>query len=90
MINLKELDLRNCSITEFEYDVFENLPRLEKLFLSYNSLVSISAKTFENLKHLSHLDLSYNKVNPPLGYNLDPFSLYLSGLQLGELTCMTK
>lgn len=84
MINLKELDLRNCSITEFEYDVFKNLPRLEKLFLSNNLLVSISPKTFENLKYLSHLDLSYNKVKPPFGYNLDPFSLYLSGLQLDE------
>src|SRR5690349_15430417 len=85
MKNLKELDLRNCSLTNLDYDLFDNLPKLEKLFLSHNSLGTISQKTFSKLPFLRHLDLSYNMEELSLGYrNSDVFSFYLSGLMLEE------
>lgn len=84
MKNLKELDLRNCSMTSLDHDIFLNLPLLEKLFLSHNSLSTLSLKTFSNLHRLSHLDLSFNKEEEPFGYNFDPFSFYFSGLLLEE------
>lgn len=83
--NLRELDLRNCSITYLEHDVFDNLPSLEKLYLSYNKILNISSDSFSSLTRLNHLDLSYNKqeVFTPYGI-VDPFELYLSGLLLEE------
>lgn len=84
MSNLKELDLRNCSLTALDYDIFVNLLHLEKLFLSHNSISMVSASTFSSLHRLSHLDLSYNKEKEAIGYNYDPFSFYFSGLQLSE------
>lgn len=84
MNSLKELDLRNCSLTGLDDDIFKNLPNLEKLFLSHNSLSEISAKTFSNLSHLSHLDLSYNSKMEITAYNIDPFNFYLNGLLLNE------
>lgn len=84
MNSLKELDLRNCSLSTVEYNLFENLPVLEKLFLSHNHLDTIPAATFSNLKHLNHLDLSYNKVIEKSSSIFDPFSFYLAGLLLEE------
>ncbi|CRL03398.1 CLUMA_CG016341, isoform A [Clunio marinus] len=86
MNNLKELDLRNCSLYELEEDLFVNLHNLEKLFLSNNNLASISPETFSSLDRLRHLDLSYNnEIQPISPYNQDPFSYYFeSGLLLHE------
>lgn len=84
MSNLKELDLRNCSLTQLDNDTFANLPKLEKLFLSHNMLTELTGQTFINLHHLNHLDLSYNTEEPGTSYNSDPFSYYLSGLSLDE------
>lgn len=86
MQSLKELDLRNCSMTSLDYDLFDNFPNLEKLFLSHNSYKSITAKTFSNLSRLSHLDLSYNEIHPSfIPYSgADPFAFYLEGLMLDE------
>lgn len=83
--NLRELDLRNCSITYLEHDIFDNLPSLEKLFLSYNKIMNISSSSFGHLEKLNHLDLSYNKQEIFTPYGIaDPFELYLSGLMLEE------
>lgn len=84
MSNLKELDLRNCSLTRLEYDIFSSLHNLEKLFLSHNMFETISSITFSNLFHLSHLDLSYNSMEEFTPFNFDPFSFYLNGLMLDE------
>lgn len=88
MNSLKELDLRNCSISALQNNIFDNLHNLEKLFLSYNSLSEINSRTFFPLVFLNHLDLSYNKVRPSqIGYGiLDPFSAFLSGLYIEEET----
>jgi Leucine-rich repeat (LRR) protein len=84
MTNLKELDLRNCSITTLD-DFFDNLPFLEKLFLSNNRIVNVSDDTFGSLAHLNHLDLSYNKLWDFTPYSVtDPFQVYLSGMMLHE------
>lgn len=87
MNSLKELDLRNCSLTNLETDLFINLPNLEKLFLSRNMLQKISQETFSHLVRLQHLDLSYNKFESALGYGIpfDPFTVLLSGMLLEEL-----
>lgn len=84
MENLKELDLRNCSLTRLENDTFANLRNLEKLFLSHNMLIELKSQTFANLHRLSHLDLSYNTEEPGTSYIIDPFSYLLSGLSLEE------
>lgn len=84
MKSLKELDLRNCSISYFEYNIFDNLLNLEKLFLSHNSLSVISTRTFSTMHFLSHLDLSYNRIVEITPYSIDPFSLFLSGLSIDE------
>lgn len=84
MTALKELDLRNCSLSYLEYNVFDNLRNLEKLFLSHNSLSVVSARTFAPMYLLNHLDLSYNRVQEISGYNYDPFSVFLSGLMIDE------
>lgn len=84
MGNLKELDLRNCSLTRLDDDTFANLLKLEKLFLSHNMLLELTAQTFIHLKHLNHLDLSYNMEEPGTSYIADPFSYLLSGLSLEE------
>lgn len=88
MNSLKELDLRNCSISALQNNIFDNLHNLEKLFLSYNFLSEINSRTFTPLVFLNHLDLSYNKVKPTqTGYGiLDPFSAFLSGLYIEEDT----
>lgn len=85
MSNLRELDLRNCSISYLEHDVFDNLPSLEKLFLSHNKILNITSDTFTSLGRLNHLDLSYNQQElfSPYGIS-DPFEIYLSGMLLGE------
>lgn len=84
MNSLKELDLRNCSLSKLEHDIFINFPNLERLFLSHNMLNEISEKTFANLTRLQHLDLSYNKFEPVTGYRSDPFTVFLSGMLLEE------
>lgn len=84
MNSLKELDLRNCSLSYLEYNIFDNLRNLEKLFLSHNSLSLISTRTFAPMYFLNHLDLSYNRINEISPYMFDPFSAFLSGLMIEE------
>jgi Leucine-rich repeat (LRR) protein len=84
MSSLKELDLRNCSLNYLEYNVFDNLRNLEKLFLSHNSISVISARTFAPLYFLNHLDLSYNRMVEITPFRYDAFSVFLSGLMIEE------
>lgn len=84
MMNLKELDLRNCSIVVLENDVFKNLPNLEKLFLSHNYLSTLQAHVFTPLSRLNHLDISYNEIDDSASFSDDPFQLLSNGLILDE------
>lgn len=84
MSSLKELDLRNCSLTQLDDDIFSNLLNIEKLFLSHNKFEVITSGTFSKLNRLSHLDLSYNIVDDFMPYDFDPFSSFFNGLFLDE------
>ena len=86
MNNLKELDLRNCSMSHLEYNIFDNLLNLEKLFLSHNFLSVIPSRLLAPMNFLNHLDLSYNSIiMKPTSYGVhDPFSEFLSGLIIEE------
>lgn len=87
--SLKELDLRNCSLTTLEPHFFENLENLEKLFLSHNMLTEITSSSFASLGNLKHLDLSYQEIIQPVSavysrVSVDPFSKLFTGLFLEE------
>lgn len=85
MASLQELDLRNCSITALEPDIFVNLPNLKKIFLAHNRLSHIVSQTFSKLGHLQHIDLSYNIFEAATAYSApDPFSVIHSGMILDE------
>lgn len=81
---LHDLDLRNCCISTVSKNTFENLPNLEKLFLSHNSIEIIRNGTFDKLGNLIHLDLSYNNFIKHSATFPDPFSEYFSGLVIHE------
>lgn len=63
MQELKELDMRHCNIHSLRDGSFENLIKLEKLFLSNNYIEGISTTVFRNIPNLVHLDLSHNTVD---------------------------
>lgn len=86
MNSLKELDLRNCSLSYLEYNTFDNLQNIEKLFLSHNLLSVITARTLRPMYFLNHLDLSYNRMVEITSYNymIDPFTAFLSGMLIEE------
>ncbi|CAH0712829.1 unnamed protein product, partial [Brenthis ino] len=58
--NLKELDLRSCSIQAIGNYSFQRMPRLQSLFLGENEIHYIEANVFNGLTSLKHLDLSRN------------------------------
>lgn len=60
---LKELDMRSCNIHYLRDGSFEQLIKLEKLFLSNNYIDEIGTTVFTNIQHLIHLDLSHNTVD---------------------------
>lgn len=77
MGNLLELDLRSCHIKSLTYGYFDNLPKLDKLFLSHNKFVVITAAALVPLKMLRHLDISYNELPVEVMTRVD-------GMILGE------
>lgn len=60
---LKELDIRKCNIHYLRDGAFENLIKLEKLFLSHNHIDEIGTTVFIKIPNLMHLDLSHNTVD---------------------------
>jgi Leucine-rich repeat (LRR) protein len=71
MSQLLELDLRSCHITSISNGYFDNLPRLDKLFISHNHFVVIQAEALAPLKLLRHLDISYNEILGELATRVD-------------------
>ena len=65
MPNLKTLQLDNNQILRVDYDTFMCLTKLEKLYLDYNKIttLSLSDDAFINLVSLEELELGYNKLN---------------------------
>lgn len=60
---LKELDMRKCNIHDLKDGAFENLVKLEKLYLSHNYINKIETTVFTQIPQLMHLDLSHNTVD---------------------------
>lgn len=84
MLNLLELDLRNCKIQYLHSSLFEGIVSLERLFLSYNLIRVLAYASFKDLVQLRHLDVSFN-YHLPLQFKKvmeDPFSLLTTGLEL--------
>lgn len=83
---LRELDLRQCGITDLHENTFKNVTNLVKLFLSKNNIVQIPSTIFDYLTSLKHLDLSYNNSTRGItGYRSN--DIYLSvvgGLLLSD------
>uniref|UniRef100_A0A1L8E3B1 Putative toll-like receptor 13 n=2 Tax=Nyssomyia neivai TaxID=330878 RepID=A0A1L8E3B1_9DIPT len=57
---LKELDVRRCSIEIIGNNAFMGLKNLRKLYLSHNRIIQLSSATFISLPLLMHLDVSFN------------------------------
>ncbi|KAJ8706365.1 hypothetical protein PYW08_010991 [Mythimna loreyi] len=60
--NLKELDLRACSIQVLGPNLFRGMSRLTSLYIGENEIYFIDATAFYGLKRLVHLDFSRNKA----------------------------
>ncbi|CAB3257422.1 unnamed protein product [Arctia plantaginis] len=58
--NLKELDLRACSIKILHSYIFSGMPKLEALYLGENEIFYIHPEVFIGQHNLLHLDLSSN------------------------------
>ncbi|MHA2503243.1 MAG: leucine-rich repeat domain-containing protein [Candidatus Kariarchaeaceae archaeon] len=55
--SLISLDLIGTGITKLEADTFDDFPRIQKIFLSHNSLGTLPNEIFSNLRELIHIDL---------------------------------
>ncbi|KAG5677494.1 hypothetical protein PVAND_007251 [Polypedilum vanderplanki] len=63
--NLKELDLRNCALTNIKPMLFMNLINLRRLYLSGNNIIHLNDNSF-NIPNLENLDLSSNHEDAPI------------------------
>ncbi|KAL7048995.1 hypothetical protein ACKWTF_003562 [Chironomus riparius] len=72
--NLKNLDLRNCQLKSVERNLFENLKKLEYLYLSNNNIASLDDESF-HLPSLIHLDLSFNQEKTQDGVLPNPLKM---------------
>ncbi|CAF1204795.1 unnamed protein product [Adineta steineri] len=60
--SLQTLDLRNNDLEQIDDDVFDEIDSLNELYLSNNSLHTITSHTFNGLKNLQLLDLQINNL----------------------------
>lgn len=78
--NLKELDLRSCSIQALGNHSFQRMPALQYLYLGENIIHYIEANTFNSLTALRHLDLSRNHARDaddiPKDIRIDTMDLF--------------
>lgn len=86
MSNLEELDLRNCAINYIAQGLFEDMPKLKKLYLAHNRLSEISSDLFKYTPSLVHLDISYNDVyyEGSPGLSKDPYERFVDGLVISD------
>lgn len=84
-MRLKELDLRSCKIASIHQDAFHDMQTLQKMYLSDNNLISLSAQIFSNVPNLVHLDLSYNRIEYTMtNFFTNPFEWFTRGLEINE------
>ncbi|KAG6454593.1 hypothetical protein O3G_MSEX008775 [Manduca sexta] len=65
--NLRELDLRACSIRVLSTNLFQGMQKLEALYLGENLVHFIDADVFSGLQNLIHLDFSRNEAYDEVG-----------------------
>ncbi|XP_055536925.1 toll-like receptor 13 [Wyeomyia smithii] len=56
---LVSLDMRDCRLRNFPTDFFNDVPKLQYLFLAYNYISKLPEPLFNRLSKLTHLDLSH-------------------------------
>lgn len=62
LVNLRELNIYNCGITEINAIVFANMPKLENFISITNNFTFIAPKAFQNnsnIKNLKLMDIYY-------------------------------
>lgn len=69
--NLKRLNLKGNKISSISYEAFQNLPELEDLDMSYNSLNSFEYTMFDQVGTLGmfQLNVSHNFISN-LAFNI--------------------
>ena len=78
-LNLTELHLRYCKITDLDEELFNGLVNLTVLDLCHNKIMSLPDDIFKNLTNLKYLDLSSNQISKL------PVSLFNSLVSLESL-----
>lgn len=63
MPKLKELDLKRCRINYIETGAFDQLPVLERLYLSYNDIENVQEGWYGLRPSVLQIDMSWNKLN---------------------------
>lgn len=63
MPKLKELDLKRCRINYIETGAFDQLPSLQRLYLSYNDIENIQEGWYLLQSSVIQIDMSWNKIN---------------------------
>ncbi|XP_047542564.1 toll-like receptor 13 [Vanessa atalanta] len=71
--NLRELDLRSCSIQALGSHTFQRMPKLRNLYLGENNIHYIETNAFSSLTALKHLDLSRNYAYDENGQQRDMY-----------------
>ena len=91
--NLQILQLYKNQIQKLNIFHFENLKMLKNLYLSYNSLTTISEDVFKYNNKLMIIDISYNRL-VSFNFNLSNLpllhTLYIDNNQLTSLTEVFK
>ncbi|KAJ0170778.1 hypothetical protein K1T71_013550 [Dendrolimus kikuchii] len=91
--------LRNCRISEVDYEAFENLFNLRRLDLSHNKIITFKLGVLDGFTNLIYLNMSYNYITGfPLGLfdqkpNLEILDLKgneITSLELGIFDLMKK
>ncbi|XP_033608672.1 leucine-rich repeat-containing protein 24-like [Cryptotermes secundus] len=83
-LKVQRLHLKNAGLTLLEADVFNSLPKLWYLDISYNILENLDYRLFSKLTRLLHLDLTNNRLTSLHDERLFKAQGRLSSLLLGN------
>lgn len=60
--NLKEFDVRNCSLTVIRNKYFKKMRNLQYLILNHNNIATVESDAFKDLVSVKRLELDYNMI----------------------------
>lgn len=83
-LKVQRLHLKNAGLTLLEADVFNSVPKLWYLDISYNVLENLDYRLFSKLTRLLHLDLTNNRLTSLHDERLFKAQGKLSSLLLGN------